>query len=202
MTSTPGFFVFDRHVHNHYHYHAPSQPRQLRGRIRRALMTGAAVATIVTSMGLSPASTASSSEEATNTIVIILTVPSAQSPPSDRHAKPANHRPLRRSLPDRMLCTRHEDHWDRLACRSGWWSLIPKTGSEPRGSARGRVVRLQFSCPEWLLGSYSNPEIQGRLRQLSEKLERLEASDAAPCPSGRQDRRLRGGLVPGAIEAS
>jgi hypothetical protein len=64
------------------------------------------------------------------------------------------------------------------------------------------MVRLaQLSSPKMgLLGSYSNPEIQGRLRQLSEKLERLAASDAAPCPSGRQDRRLRGGLVPGAIE--
>jgi hypothetical protein len=51
-----------------------------------------------------------------------------------------------------------------------------------------------------LLGAYSNPEIQGRLRQMSEKLDRLAASKAAPCPSGRQDRRLRGGLVPKAIE--
>ena len=51
-----------------------------------------------------------------------------------------------------------------------------------------------------LLSSYSNPEVQGRLRRLSEKLERLAASDAAPRPSGRQDRRLRGGLVPKAIE--
>ena len=51
-----------------------------------------------------------------------------------------------------------------------------------------------------LLGSYSNPEIQGRLRRLSEKLERLAASDSAPRPSGRQDQRLRAGLVPKAIE--
>ena len=51
-----------------------------------------------------------------------------------------------------------------------------------------------------LLGSYSNPEIQGRLRRLSDKLERLAASDAAPRPSGRRDQRLRGGLVPDAIE--
>jgi hypothetical protein len=50
-----------------------------------------------------------------------------------------------------------------------------------------------------LLGCYSNPEIQGRLRQLSEKLERLAASNAAPRPSGRHDRRLRSGLVPKAI---
>lgn len=35
---------------------------------------------------------------------------------------------------------------------------------------------------------------------MSDKLARLVASDAAPCPSVRQDRRLRGGLVPGAIE--
>jgi hypothetical protein len=51
-----------------------------------------------------------------------------------------------------------------------------------------------------LLGCYSNPEIQGRLRQLSEKLARLAASNAAPRHSGRQDQRLRAGLVPQAIE--
>jgi predicted transcriptional regulator len=51
-----------------------------------------------------------------------------------------------------------------------------------------------------LLGCYSNPEIQGRLRQLSEKLDRLAASNAAPHPSARRDQRLRGGLVPQAIE--
>ena len=51
-----------------------------------------------------------------------------------------------------------------------------------------------------LLGSYSNPEIQGRLRRLSEKLDRLAASGAAPRPSARRDRKLRGGLVPKAIE--
>jgi hypothetical protein len=51
-----------------------------------------------------------------------------------------------------------------------------------------------------LLGCYSNPEVQERIRRLSEKLERLVASNAAPRPSGRQDRRLRGGLVPKAIE--
>jgi hypothetical protein len=50
-----------------------------------------------------------------------------------------------------------------------------------------------------LLGCYSNPEIQGRLRRLSEKLDRLAASTATPCPSARHDRRLRGGLVPKAI---
>lgn len=51
-----------------------------------------------------------------------------------------------------------------------------------------------------LLGCYSNPEIQGRLRQLSEKLDRLAGSNAALRPSARVDRRLRGGLVPKAIE--
>jgi hypothetical protein len=51
-----------------------------------------------------------------------------------------------------------------------------------------------------LLGCYSNPEIQGRLRRLSEKLERLAASNAPPRPAARTDRRLRCGLVPGAIE--
>jgi hypothetical protein len=51
-----------------------------------------------------------------------------------------------------------------------------------------------------LLGCYSNPEVQERLRQLSDKLDRLAASDVAPRPSARRDRRLRGGLVPKAIE--
>jgi hypothetical protein len=51
-----------------------------------------------------------------------------------------------------------------------------------------------------LLGCNSNPEIQERLRQLSDKLDRLVASDAAPRPSVRQDRKLRGGIVPKAIE--
>lgn len=51
-----------------------------------------------------------------------------------------------------------------------------------------------------LLGCYSNPEVQGRLRLLSEKLDRLAASNAAPRPSGRRDRRLRGGLVSQATE--
>jgi hypothetical protein len=51
-----------------------------------------------------------------------------------------------------------------------------------------------------LLGTYSNPAIHERLRQLSEKLDRLAASDAALRPSGRHDLRLRGGLVPRTIE--
>lgn len=50
-----------------------------------------------------------------------------------------------------------------------------------------------------LLGTYSNPEIQGRLRQLAEKLDQLAASKAAPRPSGRADHKLRNGLVPRAI---
>jgi hypothetical protein len=51
-----------------------------------------------------------------------------------------------------------------------------------------------------LLGSYSNSQVRERLRQLSEKLDRLAASNAAPRPSGRRDQRLRGGLVPKAID--
>jgi len=51
-----------------------------------------------------------------------------------------------------------------------------------------------------LLGSYRNPEIQGRLRRLAEKLERLAASGAPARPTVRLDRRLRSGLVPNAIE--
>jgi hypothetical protein len=35
---------------------------------------------------------------------------------------------------------------------------------------------------------------------LSDKLDRLVANDAAPRPSARHDRKLRGGLVPKAIE--
>jgi hypothetical protein len=50
-----------------------------------------------------------------------------------------------------------------------------------------------------LVGTYSNPEIQERLRRLSEKLERLAASDATPLPSARPDRKLRSGLIPQAI---
>jgi hypothetical protein len=51
-----------------------------------------------------------------------------------------------------------------------------------------------------LLGCYSNPEIQGRLRQLSEKLDRLVAGDAVRRPAVRRDRKLRSGVVPKAIE--
>lgn len=51
-----------------------------------------------------------------------------------------------------------------------------------------------------LMGAYLNPEIQGRLRHLAEKLDQLAASDAAPRPSGRAGRKLRNGLVPRAIE--
>ena len=50
-----------------------------------------------------------------------------------------------------------------------------------------------------LLGALSNPEIQGRLRQLSEKLDQLASSDAKPHRSGRSDHRLRSCLIPKAI---
>jgi hypothetical protein len=50
-----------------------------------------------------------------------------------------------------------------------------------------------------LMRGYSNPEIQGRLRHLAEKLDQLAASDAAPRPSARAGR-TRNGLVPRAIE--
>jgi hypothetical protein len=50
-----------------------------------------------------------------------------------------------------------------------------------------------------LLGAYSNPQVQERLRRLSDKLDRLAASEAAPRASIRLDRRLRSGLVPKAI---
>lgn len=51
-----------------------------------------------------------------------------------------------------------------------------------------------------LVEALSNPETQDRLVRLSEKLDRLAASNAAPRPGARQDRQLRGGLVPKAIE--
>ena len=46
-----------------------------------------------------------------------------------------------------------------------------------------------------LLGSLSNQELQGRLRQLSDKLDRLAASNAKPRRSGRTDHQLRPGVV-------
>jgi hypothetical protein len=49
------------------------------------------------------------------------------------------------------------------------------------------------------LGAYLNPEIQGRLRHLAEKLDQLAASDAAPQPTARTGR-IPNGLVAGAIE--
>lgn len=51
-----------------------------------------------------------------------------------------------------------------------------------------------------LLGAYSNPEIQGRLRRLSDELDRLAARKDDPRPSARPDRQLRNGLVPRAIQ--
>jgi hypothetical protein len=70
------------------------------------------------------------------------------------------------------------------------------------GSISHAVISAETACrsPMGLLGSYSNPEIQGRIRHLSEKLGRLAASDVALHPSARQDRKLRSGLVPKAIE--
>lgn len=51
-----------------------------------------------------------------------------------------------------------------------------------------------------LLGTYSNPEIQARLRRLAEALDRLAASEDPARPSMRQGRKLRNGLVPRAIQ--
>jgi len=50
-----------------------------------------------------------------------------------------------------------------------------------------------------VLGAYSNPGTQERLRRVAEKLDRLAASDAIPRASARAERQLRGGLVPNAI---
>lgn len=71
--------------------------------------------------------------------------------------------------------------------------MLADTSHEPRFGSR--MPNLAMG----LLGCYSNPEIQGRLRRLSEKLERLAASNAPPSPSARIDLRLRCGLVPKAI---
>lgn len=46
-----------------------------------------------------------------------------------------------------------------------------------------------------LLGSLSNQKLQAQLRQLSDKLDRLAASNAKPRRSGRTDHRLRPGVV-------
>ena len=51
-----------------------------------------------------------------------------------------------------------------------------------------------------LLGSYSNPEIQGRLRRLAAEVDRFTAQIGGPRPTRRQDRKLRNGLVPRAIQ--
>jgi hypothetical protein len=59
---------------------------------------------------------------------------------------------------------------------------------------------LQAILRVGLMGAYSHPDIQGRVRQLAEKLDQLAASNAARRPSGRQDRKLRPGLVAKAIQ--
>ncbi len=51
-----------------------------------------------------------------------------------------------------------------------------------------------------LLGAYSNPEIQARLRRLAEALDKLAASKDPPQPSVRQGRKLPNGLVPRTIQ--
>jgi hypothetical protein len=51
-----------------------------------------------------------------------------------------------------------------------------------------------------LLGSYSNPDVQRRLRRMSEELDRLAASEDEPEPTRRLDRKLRNGVVPRAIK--
>lgn len=50
-----------------------------------------------------------------------------------------------------------------------------------------------------LFGALSNHDVQVRLRQLSEKLDRVAASGAEPRPSVRAGRKLRPGMVPKAI---
>jgi hypothetical protein len=50
-----------------------------------------------------------------------------------------------------------------------------------------------------LLGAISNPELQARLRLLSDKLDALASGDAKPQRSGRADRRLQGGVLLDAI---
>lgn len=50
-----------------------------------------------------------------------------------------------------------------------------------------------------LVGAYSNPKTQERMRHLAYRLDRLAASNAPRRPSIRHDRRLRMGLVPDAV---
>lgn len=50
------------------------------------------------------------------------------------------------------------------------------------------------------MGAYSHPEIQGRLRHLAEKLDRLAASDDPRRHASRNDRNIRCGLVAKAIQ--
>lgn len=50
-----------------------------------------------------------------------------------------------------------------------------------------------------LFGALSNHDVQGRLRQLSEVLDRVATSGAKPCPTVCAGRELRPGMVPKAI---
>jgi hypothetical protein len=50
-----------------------------------------------------------------------------------------------------------------------------------------------------LLGALSNREMQGRLEQLADRLDRLAASNASPRPSGRVDQQMRPGVVMQAV---
>jgi hypothetical protein len=50
-----------------------------------------------------------------------------------------------------------------------------------------------------LFGTLSNREAQARLRQLSEKMDQLAASEAKPRSSTHTRRRLKPGLIPEAI---
>jgi hypothetical protein len=51
-----------------------------------------------------------------------------------------------------------------------------------------------------IVGAYSHPEIQGRLRQLAEKLDRLAVSNDPRRHASRNDRNIRCGLVAKAIQ--
>jgi hypothetical protein len=69
---------------------------------------------------------------------------------------------------------------------------------EQRGRGKSRTPLSPSEMG--LLRAYSNHDVQVRLRQLSEKLDQVVASSAERRVSARSDRRLRGGLVPKAIE--
>jgi hypothetical protein len=77
----------------------------------------------------------------------------------------------------------------------------PPTSHDPSkgGEPIPKTAYLQ-ALPMGIVGAYSHPEIQGRLRQLADKLDRLAASNDPRRHSSRNDRTIRCGLVAKAIQ--